>query len=82
MTANTSGHIERDRESHQSVGRRFLRIRQVQERTGRSRSAIYADIQIGVFPPPIRLGARAVAWDSIEIDAWMDARVAASRATA
>lgn len=59
--------------------RRFLRIRQVLERIGKSRSALYADIQAGSFPAPIRLGERAVAWDSYAVDDWMEARVAMSR---
>ena len=59
--------------------RYFLRIRHVLARTGKSRSALYADIQAGSFPAPIRLGERAVAWDSYAVDDWMEARVAMSR---
>ena len=44
--------------------RKFLRLRQVIEATGRSRSSIYEAIKEGTFPPPIPIGARAVAWDA------------------
>ena len=57
----------------------FIRLPRVKERTGLSRSSIYAKIEVGAFPPPINLGARAVAWIDHEIAAWMHARVRASR---
>lgn len=50
---------------------RILRLRQVQERVGLSRSQIYALMQIGRFPKSISLGARAVGWLEAEIEAWI-----------
>jgi prophage regulatory protein len=61
--------------------RRFLRLDQVKHQVGLGRSAIYQKVKAGEFPAPISLGARAVAWLSDEIDAWVDSRVSASRAT-
>lgn len=58
-----------------------LRRKQVEIRTGLSRSTIYARIAEGTFPPPIDLGARAVGWLESEIDAWLQSRIAASRKT-
>ena len=55
----------------------FLRIKTVCERTGLSRSTIYSLIQRGQFPQPIRLGARASAWNSDEVEAWQRERLAA-----
>jgi prophage regulatory protein len=58
---------------------RILRRKQVQERTGLSRSTIYLRITQGTFPKTISLGARAVGWLESEIDEWLDARVALRR---
>jgi prophage regulatory protein len=59
-------------------GRRFLRLTEVKHQVGLGRSAIYAKIKAGEFPAAINLGARAVAWTSDSISAWMDERIAAS----
>jgi prophage regulatory protein len=53
----------------------ILRRRQVEARTGLSRSTIYLRIQEGTFPRPINLGARAVGWVENEINAWLASRV-------
>jgi prophage regulatory protein len=57
---------------------RFLRLPVVISLVGKSRTAIYRDIQAGIFPAPIRIGARSVAWDSTAIENWQAARIAAS----
>lgn len=51
----------------------------VRARTGLSRSEIYRRIASGEFPSPIKLGVRASAWDSEEIDAWIENRIKQSR---
>jgi prophage regulatory protein len=61
--------------------RRFLRLTEVKHLVGLGRSAIYAKVKAGDFPVPVNLGARAVAWLSDEIAAWMDARIEACRTT-
>ncbi len=61
--------------------RRFLRLPEVKHAVGLGRSAIYQKVKEGDFPAPVSLGARAVAWLSDEIAAWMDTRVEASRKT-
>jgi prophage regulatory protein len=53
----------------------ILRRKQVEKRTGLSRSTIYLRIQEGTFPKPISLGARAVGWLEHEIAAWLAARM-------
>ena len=55
----------------------FLRHAAVSARTGIPRSSIYAWMAAGLFPKQVRLGARAVAWRSSDIDVWI-----ASKATA
>lgn len=62
---------------HQQVT--LLRLPAVLERTGLGRSSLYAAIQEGRFPEPIRLSARAVAWPSSEVDAWIQDRITESR---
>lgn len=57
----------------------ILRRKQVQARTGLSRSTIYLRIAEGLFPKPISLGPRAVGWLESEIDSWLASRVQASR---
>lgn len=57
--------------------RKFLRLKQVKELTGMSRSWIYDAVKRGAFPAPIHLSTRAVAWDSEAISAWQAGRVAA-----
>lgn len=59
--------------------RKILKIREVEERTGKKKSSIYADIKAGLFPSPISLGGRSRGWVSTEIDAWVDQRIALTR---
>ncbi len=57
----------------------LLRLPQVKFRTNLSRSSIYNYVRSGAFPAPIQIGARAVAWLSSDIDAWIESRIKASR---
>jgi len=54
----------------------ILRRRQVQVETGYSRSTIYLRITQGLWPKPVRLGARAVGWPAAEVAALNAARIA------
>jgi prophage regulatory protein len=58
----------------------LLRLPQVQNRTGLSRSAIYQRVREGTFPPPIKLGERASAWQETAVALWISQRIAASNA--
>ncbi len=53
----------------------IIRLPSVENSTKLSRASIYKLKKIGVFPPPINLTARAVAWLADEVDAWVKARV-------
>jgi prophage regulatory protein len=55
----------------------ILRRNQVEDRTGLSRSTIYARIQAGIFPKPISLGSRAVGWLENEVEKWLTDRIEA-----
>ena len=59
---------------------RVLRLPDVRQITGLSRSSIYAKAKEGTFPRPIGLGsAYAVGWLSDEVEAWLEAQVVATR---
>jgi prophage regulatory protein len=69
-------------------GINILRRKQVEARTGLSRSSIYARLRRNPkrptdfdpsFPKPIHIGAKAVGWAEHEIEAWL-ARQAERRA--
>ncbi len=46
---------------------RLIRRPEVEQLTGYRRSSIYARINQGMFPPPITIGARSVAWIADEV---------------
>ncbi len=58
---------------------RFLRLPEVMERTGLSRSTIYVRVAAGCFPRPVALGGRAVGWIEAEVEEWVEERIAESR---
>lgn len=51
---------------------RILRLKDVIEKTGLSRSSIYQFMKDGTFPQSIQLGARAVGWREADIDQWIE----------
>lgn len=53
---------------------KHLRRHAVQELTGLSRSTIYDLMAKGIFPRPVHLSVRAVAWPESEITAWLESR--------
>jgi len=58
-------------------GLSILRRKQVESRTGLSRSTIYLRIKEGTFPRPLKLGGtRAVGWLESEISIWLAEQVA------
>ena len=62
-----------------SYHRRFLRLPQVEELTGFKRSHIYNLMKAGHFPASVKLGLRAVAWDSHAIEQWQKERLATAQ---
>ena len=56
--------------------RRILRLPQVVEATGETRSTIYKRIAEGEFPKPVKLGAKSVGWVEDEIAVYNEARIA------
>jgi prophage regulatory protein len=53
----------------------FLRRRQVEIESGCSRSTLYQRISQGLWPKPVRIGPRAVAWPATEVAAVNAARL-------
>ena len=59
----------------------LLRLPALKGRVALSRSTIYLRIKEGTFPPPIKLGPRAVGWIEEEIEEWLNQQIAVSRKT-
>jgi len=57
----------------------LMRLPSVEAKTGLSKSEIYRRIREKSFPQPLKLGARAVAWSSAEVDAWIQSLVEGSK---
>lgn len=55
---------------------RFLKLKEVMEKTALSRSAIYRKMNDGEFPESVSLGDRAVAWVESEVQDWVIDKVA------
>ena len=62
--------------THQHKALTILRRKGVEAETGYSRSTIYLRISQGLWPRPVSLGARAVGWPAMEVDAVNAARIA------
>lgn len=56
------------------------RLNGVKSMVGLSRSTIYTLMAAGKFPNSIPLGERSVGWLESDIDAWIDSKMAASKA--
>ncbi|HCF1530134.1 TPA: AlpA family transcriptional regulator [Pseudomonas aeruginosa] len=57
-----------------AVEHRILRREEVEAKTGFKRAHIYSLMRAGKFPKAMRLGIRAVGWDSLEIEQWIAER--------
>ena len=55
---------------------RVLRPREVFQRVGLCRTAVYKAAREGKFPKPIKLTDRATGWLESEVDEWIAARAA------
>lgn len=57
----------------------FIRLSEVQRRTGYSKAWIYRLISQKRFPSAIKIGSRAIAFVESEVDEWINQRIAESR---
>ena len=58
---------------------RILRLPEVSQATGLSRSSIYRLVRSGTFPHSVALTARTIGWYSTDIETWIAARAATSK---
>lgn len=59
------------------VAPKILRMNEVLKKTAfKSRSSIYAAIENGNFPKPIRLGEKAIGFIEAELDQWILRKIA------
>jgi prophage regulatory protein len=57
---------------------RFIRLPEVEKKTGLGHSRIYVLEKQGRFPRRIKISDRAVAWLETDIEDWMEKRMAQS----
>lgn len=62
------------------MSNKIIRLPEVKNKTGLSRSNIYLQMTKSTFPQSISLGQRAVGWLNADIESWLDERIAASKA--
>lgn len=65
--------------SDMSEVKKFMRLPDVIEATGKSRSTILRGAKDGSFPAPVHIGPRAIAWVSTEVAAWQQKCIADSK---
>ena len=51
---------------------KFILIDEVLEKTTFGRSSLYAKVSKGLFPKPVKVGSRKIAWPQFEVDQMMD----------
>jgi prophage regulatory protein len=56
---------------------KLLRLEEVLARVPISKSSVLRQVSEGLFPRPVRVGERRVAWVEDELIAWQAARIAA-----
>jgi len=61
------------------MSNKIIRLPEVKNKTGLSRSSIYLRMSNAEFPKSISLGSRAVGWLYADIEQWLDERIAASK---
>lgn len=57
---------------------KLMRLPEVRNVVGLSKSEIYRQINFGTFPEPISIGARSVAWTEASVQEWIQSKVDAS----
>lgn len=78
---NPSAHLpqipvypDQDTSTAQPVQERFLRLPEVKQMTGLSKTVLYGLIQDDAFPAPYRIALKASGWKYSEIMRWMESR--------
>jgi prophage regulatory protein len=55
--------------------RRFIRMPDLRQKVGLSKSQIYKLIQQDEFPEPVKLGKKVSVWIDSEVEEWMSKQV-------
>ncbi|GAB1621407.1 AlpA family transcriptional regulator [Agarivorans albus] len=63
------------------MSNKIMRLPEVIEKTGLSRSTIYLRMSHGQFPKSISLGERAIGWVEKDIDLWVLTCISASKSS-
>lgn len=61
---------------------RLLRLPEVMNKTGYGKAWIYRLINQSLFPQPIKIGSRAIAFVESEVDEWIESAIERSRKNA
>ena len=51
---------------------RLMRAKEVQQELGISRTTIWRLVKAGVFPAPLRITSKTIAWRKSDIEAWQE----------
>jgi prophage regulatory protein len=82
MSEHTRAALDGMHAQQVQVRARILRRPEVEQRTGLSRSAIYAEMSKGRFPPAVQLTAKAVGWREGDVEGWIASREVAAAGVA
>ncbi|WP_338491445.1 AlpA family transcriptional regulator [Erwinia aphidicola] len=61
------------------MSQNLIRMSEVLRRIGLGKAWVYKLISQGVFPKPVKIGSRSIAFVESEIDEWINQRIAESR---
>jgi len=61
------------------MSKKIIRLPEVKNTTGLSRSTIYLYMSKGIFPASISLGTRAIGWLKNDVDQYLEDRITASK---
>ncbi|ALO33902.1 AlpA family transcriptional regulator [Colwellia sp. MT41] len=64
------------------MSKKIIRLPEVKNTTGLSRSTIYLYMSKGIFPASISLGTRAIGWLRSDIEQYLEDRITASKGRA
>jgi len=64
------------------MSKKIIRLPEVKNTTGLSRSTIYLYMSKGIFPKSISLGTRTIGWLKSDVERYLEDRITASKGRA
>jgi prophage regulatory protein len=64
------------------MSKKIIRLPEVKNTTGLSRSTIYLYMSKGIFPASISLGTRTIGWLKSDVERYLEDRITASKGRA